>query len=57
MHSGATHAWERREPDTTINDPFSHEGQGGPVDLRYNERATRASTEAVVAFFENALGG
>lgn len=55
MHSGATHAWERREPDATINDPFSHEGQGGPVELRYNEHATRASTEAVVAFFENTL--
>jgi uncharacterized protein len=55
MHGGATHAWERREPDATINDPFSHEGQGGPVDLRFSEHATRASTEAVVAFFENAL--
>jgi dienelactone hydrolase len=57
MHGGATHAWERREPDATINDPFSHEGQGGPVDLRFSEHTTRASTEAVVAFFENALGG
>ncbi len=55
VHNGATHAWERREPDATINDPFSHEGQGGPVELRYSEQATRASTEAVVAFFENAL--
>lgn len=57
MHSGATHAWERREPNATINDPFSHEGQGGPVELRYSEQATRASTEAVVTFFENTLGG
>lgn len=56
MLDGATHAWERREPDATINDPFSHEGQGGPVDLRFSERATRASTEAAVAFFENRLG-
>lgn len=56
MHNGATHAWERREPDATINDPFSHEGQGGPVDLRFSEHATRASTEAVLAFFENKLG-
>ncbi len=57
MHSDATHAWERREPDATINDPFSHEGQGGPVELRYSEPATRASTEAVVTFFENTLEG
>lgn len=55
MHSGATHAWARREPDATINDPFSHEGQGGPVELRYSEPATRTSTEAVVAFFGNSL--
>jgi dienelactone hydrolase len=56
MYEGATHAWERREPDTTINDPYSHEGQGGAVELRYNEDATRSSTRAIVEFFESTLG-
>ncbi len=55
MHAGATHAWERREPDATISDPFAHEGRGGEVDLRYNEQATRESTRAIVAFFQRAL--
>lgn len=57
MHVNATHAWERREPDAVITDPYSHQGRGGEVPLRYNEAATRDSTRAVVEFFQQTLGG
>lgn len=55
MHANATHAWERREPDAVITDPYSHQGQGGEVPLRYNEQAARESTRAVVEFFQRTL--
>jgi dienelactone hydrolase len=55
-HAGATHAWDRREPDILANDPMSHKGAGGEVPFRYNEDVTRKSTAAVVEFFKGALG-
>ncbi len=54
-YPGATHAWERREPDTDVTDPYSHEGAGGELPLRYNAETTRISTEAVIAFFSLSL--
>lgn len=55
MHPGATHAFERREPGASYNDPYSHLGAGGEVEFRYNETAARDSVRAVVAFFTEAL--
>jgi len=55
-YAGATHAWDRREPDITANDPFSHKGAGGEVPFHYDASVTRRSTEAVVAFFGRVLG-
>jgi dienelactone hydrolase len=54
-YPGATHAWDRREPDIVANDPLSHKGAGGEVPFRYNENVTRKSTEAVAAFFSRVL--
>jgi uncharacterized protein len=54
-YAGATHAWDRKEPDITPNDPFAFKGKGGPVPFRYNEDVTRKSTAATVAFFSRVL--
>ena len=54
-YPGATHAWDRKEADITPFDPFAFKGKGGEVPFRYNEDVTRHSTEAVVAFFTQAL--
>ena len=51
VYPDAGHAWDRREPDTVITDPVSHQGKGGEVPFRWNGAAARKSTEAVVAFF------
>jgi len=54
-YPGATHAWDRKEPDITPNDPFAFKGKGGQVPFRYNEAVTRQSTAAVVQFFSRVL--
>jgi len=54
-YPGATHAWDRKEPDITPNDPFAFKGKGGEVPFRYNAQVTRKSTDAVVAFFSRTL--
>ena len=55
MYDGATHGWDRREPDATINDPFAHEGRGGPVAMRGDAKATEASVAAIVSYFSRVL--
>jgi dienelactone hydrolase len=54
-YPGATHAWDRREPDIIATDPYAHKGAGGEVPFRYNSEVTRKSTAAVVAFFSRTL--
>jgi dienelactone hydrolase len=54
-YPGATHAWDRREPDIIATDPFAHKGAGGDVPFRYNPEVTRRSTEAIVEFFARTL--
>ena len=54
-YPGATHAWDRREPDAVFNDPFAFKGKGGPTPFTYNRDVTRRSTAAVVAFFRKTL--
>lgn len=54
-YPGATHAWDRREPDIIAVDPMAHEGAGGEVPFRYNPDITRRSTEALADFFSRNL--
>jgi dienelactone hydrolase len=54
-YPGATHAWDRREPDIMANDPMGHKGKGGEVPFRYNAEVARRSTEALVGFFARVL--
>lgn len=56
-YPGATHAWDRREPDIIAVDPMSHKGGGGEVPFKYNAEVTRKSTEALVEFFLRTIGG
>ncbi|MDP1899834.1 MAG: dienelactone hydrolase family protein [Rubrivivax sp.] len=51
MYPGATHAFDRNEPEITVNDPFSHLGAGGLVTFTYNPVAAAKARDAVVAFF------
>ncbi len=54
-YPGATHAWDRREPDVVINDPFAHKGKGGPTPFTFNPAVTARSTKATVDFFREIL--
>jgi dienelactone hydrolase len=54
-YPGATHAWDRRETDTVVQDPTSHQGKGGAVPFTYNREVTRRSVAAVVGFFGETL--
>ncbi len=56
VHPGATHAWDRREPDITVYDPFSHKGQGGPTLFAYDAATARRSTGLLTDFFGMAFG-
>ncbi len=51
VYPKATHAWDRFEPSVTVNDPFSHRGQGGSVDFIPNPAVRARSGRATVDFF------
>ena len=51
----ATHAFDRDEPEITVNDPIAHLGAGGEVVFRYNAEAAAQARAAVVAFFARTL--
>lgn len=51
MLAGATHAFDRRAPESRFNDPFAFRGQGGDVAIRYNPSATQTSLQTVRRFF------
>ncbi len=55
MYPGATHAFDRSEPEITISDPFSHLGAGGEVKFRHKPDAAEQARAAVVAFFRSKL--
>lgn len=55
-YPGATHGFDRDLPDQTINDPFAHNGAGGPVLMRFDRPAAEAARREAVAFFLGALG-
>ena len=55
VHAGATHAFDRREADIVVNDPFSHKGKGGETPFTYDAATARRASEAMVAFFAGHL--
>ncbi|MDB5418014.1 MAG: hypothetical protein JWP50_1433 [Phenylobacterium sp.] len=56
-HPGAGHGFDRDLPAQTINDPFAHKGQGGPVLMEFHPEAARAARALTVEFFREAFGG
>lgn len=56
-YADATHGFDRDLPAQTINDPFSHNGAGGPVLMTFNPTAAEAARAEAVAFLREALGG
>lgn len=56
-HAGAGHGFDRDLPAQTINDPFAHKGQGGPVVMAFHREAAQRARELTVAFFRESLGG
>lgn len=55
IYPGATHAWDRREDDMIVDDPTAHKGKGGPTPFSYDPDVTQESSDAVIAFFAEAL--
>ncbi|HUO13331.1 MAG TPA: dienelactone hydrolase family protein, partial [Caulobacteraceae bacterium] len=53
-HQGAGHGFDRDAPARTIEDPFAHKGQGGPVLMAFHPEAARAAIEIEVGFFREA---
>ena len=56
-HPGAGHGFDRDLPAQTINDPFAHKGQGGPVLMEFHPQAAVAARALTVEFFRETLGG
>ena len=54
-HKGAGHGFDREAPARTIEDPFAHKGQGGPVLMAFHPEAAAAARDANVAFFRETL--
>jgi len=50
-YPGAGHGFDRDLPAQTINDPFAHKGQGGPVLMQFDPVAAKSAQLAAVAFF------
>jgi dienelactone hydrolase len=55
-HAGAGHGFDRDLPTQTIDDPFAHKGQGGPVVMEFHPQAAQRARELTVGFFREALG-
>jgi len=55
VHPGATHGFDRDLPAQTINDPFAHQGAGGPVLMAFDPVAAEASRLEIGSFFGRAL--
>jgi dienelactone hydrolase len=56
VYPGATHAWDRLEPEIRVNDPFAHKGRGGEVVFTPNPRVAQESVQATVGFFRQVFG-
>lgn len=55
VHAGATHAFDRLQPEITVTDPHAHEGAGGEVVFAPNPEATARAHRETLAFFRSAL--
>lgn len=55
VHAGATHGFDRDLPAQVIDDPFAHEGAGGPVLMEFDPVAAGAAREEISRFFRRAL--
>jgi uncharacterized protein len=55
LYADAGHGWDRTEPATTIEDPYSHLGKGGKVLMAGNEAVAAKSRAATVLFFRRAF--
>ncbi len=53
--AGATHGFDRDLPMQVIQDPFAHEGRGGPVTMAFHPQAAAAARRSVAAFFVRTL--
>jgi uncharacterized protein len=56
VYPEATHAWDRLEPELTVEDPMSHEGKGGPVRLLPSPQTAIQSRQLLVDFFRRTFG-
>jgi dienelactone hydrolase len=56
VYPNAHHAWDRLQPPLTVQDPFSHLGAGGDVNIIPNPGKANQSTKAVVRQFSSAFG-
>jgi len=55
VYPNAHHGWDRLQPALTVQDPFSHLGAGGEVDIIPNPGKANQSSKRVVAFFVDAF--
>jgi dienelactone hydrolase len=55
MYEGATHAWDRLQPVTTVYDPYACQGAGCEVPLVPDYNTTKKSTKEVIKFFRKSL--
>jgi dienelactone hydrolase len=55
MYEGATHAWDRLQPATTVYDPYACQGAGCEVPMIPDYATTKKSTKEVINFFRNAF--
>ncbi len=51
VYEGATHAWDRAEPDMVVNDPSAHPSSGGVIPFTFNAQVAARSVAATVDFF------
>ena len=56
VYKNATHAWDRLQPATTVNDPYSHKGLGGEVEFIPSPGKAYKSRDVATRFFMNAFG-
>jgi dienelactone hydrolase len=56
VYPNAHHAWDRLQPPLTVQDPFSHLGAGGEVNIIPNPGKANQSTKTAVSLFSKAFG-
>jgi len=55
VYPGATHAFDRQQPEVVVQDPHANEGAGGEVRFAPNPEVTARAHRETVAFFREAL--